>query len=71
VARNQRPGPRRQLTRPFGSQDAQGEMVVHTLQAIFDRNSCHVPSLFSRRLPANGGLWDFRSRHGAEAAMTS
>src|SRR6266540_3775062 len=57
------------LARPFGCQDDQGETVVHALQTVLDRYSCHVfcpPS--NRRLPAVGGWWGFRSRHGAEAA---
>jgi hypothetical protein len=47
VTRDQRRGPRGQLAGPFGSQDAQSEMVVHTLETIFDRKSCHFSSLVS------------------------
>jgi hypothetical protein len=52
-------------------QDDQRKVVAHAFETIFNRNSRQVPAPFCRRLPANGGLWGFRSRHGAEAAVTS
>ena len=72
VAHDQSCGPTGELTGPFCGQDDQGKMVAYTLETIFDRNSRHGFTLRSSgRLPANGGLWAFRSRHGAEAAMAS
>src|SRR6478735_6366926 len=54
-----RPGPAGQLAGPFCSQDAESEVVVHTLETIFDRNSCHGSSPVlsaSARARGNGGL---------------
>jgi len=72
VALDQPRGSRGELSGPLRRQDHQGEMVVHTFQTIFDRNSCHLASLASLGVfPRTGDCWGFRSRHGAEAAVTS